>query len=90
MLGSKVLSPQYMIWLLPLAPLCAPGLAGAGLCLVFLAACAATTQIFPVHYGDLLDGRFPGPELLLGRNALLVALWVLLLLPHGKTAGGAS
>jgi hypothetical protein len=84
MLGSKVLSPQYEIWLLPLAPLCAAGLPGAGLCLLFLASCLATTQVFPVHYADLLNGRFPGPEILLGRNALLAALWALLLLPPRK------
>jgi hypothetical protein len=84
MLGSKVLSPQYEIWLLPLAPLCAGGLPGAGLCLLFLASCLLTTQVFPVHYADLLNGRSPGPELLLGRNALLAALWALLLLPPRK------
>ena len=83
MLGSKVLSPQYEIWLLPLAPLCAGGPAGAGLCLLFLASCLATTQVFPIHYADLLNLRPPGPQLLLGRNALLAALWaLLLLLPH--------
>ena len=84
MLGSKVLSPQYEIWLLPLAPLCVGGLPGAGLCLLFLASCLLTTQVFPFHYADLLSGRSPGPELLLGRNALLAALWVLLLLPPRK------
>ena len=85
MLGSKVLSPQYEIWLLPLAPLCAGGWPGAGLSLLFLASCGLTTGVFPVHYADLLNGRPPGPELLLGRNALLAALWALLLLPPRKT-----
>ena len=80
MLGSKVLSPQYEIWLLPLAPLCAGGLTGAGLCLLFLASCLTTTQVFPIHYADLLNLRPPGPQLLLLRNTLLVALWALLLL----------
>ncbi len=85
MLGSKVLSPQYMIWLLPLVPLGAEGLAGAGVSLVFLAACWTTTQVFPIHYGDLLNGRYPGPDLLLARNLLLVILWALLLfLPTRK------
>ncbi len=85
MLGSKVLSPQYMIWLLPLVPLSFGGLAGAGVSLVLLAACLATTQVFPTHYADLLNARYPGPELLLGRNLLLVLLWGLLLLLPGKT-----
>jgi hypothetical protein len=80
MLGSKVLSPQYMIWLLPLVPLGAEGLLGVGLSLIFLAACWTTTQVFPIHYGDLLTARYPGPDLLLARNLLLVLLWALLLL----------
>ena len=84
MLGSKVLSPQYVLWLLPLVPLCAGGLTGAGLSFLFLAACWATTQVFPTHYADLLNLRFPGPALLLLRNTLLAALWgLLLLVPSG-------
>ncbi len=68
-----------MIWLLPLVPLSCGGLAGAVVSAVFLAACWTTTQVFPTHYADLLNFRYPGPELLLGRNVLLVLLWVLLL-----------
>ena len=91
MLGSKVLSPQYAIWLLPLVPLCAGGLAGVAVCLLFLAACWTTTQIFPTHYADLLNLRAPGPQLLLLRNALFIALWgVLLFRPRGKGSGEAS
>jgi hypothetical protein len=81
MLGSKVLSPQYMVWLLPLVPLGAGGVAGAIVCSVFLAACFATTLVFPAHYGDLLAFRYPGPELLLVRNLLLVVLWAMMLAP---------
>jgi len=79
MLGSKVLSPQYMIWLLPLLPLSAGGVAGAAVCAVFLVVCLLTTQVFPIHYGDLLAFHYPGPELLLARNLLLVVLWVTML-----------
>jgi hypothetical protein len=79
MLGSKVLSPQYMIWLLPLVPLSAGGAAGAIVCAVFLVACLLTTQVFPTHYDDLLAFRYPWPELLLVRNLLLAALWVAML-----------
>jgi hypothetical protein len=85
MLGSKVLSPQYMVWLLPLVPLGAGGLAGAGVSLIFLTACWTTTQVFPIHYGDLLNGRYPGPDLLLVRNLLLVILWALLLFLPTRT-----
>jgi len=86
MLGSKVLSPQYMVWLLPLVPLGAEGLAGVGVSAVFLVACWTTTQVFPIHYGDLLNGRHPGPDLLLVRNLLLVLLWALLLFLPAKTS----
>jgi Glycosyltransferase family 87 len=84
MLGSKVLSPQYVIWLLPLVPLSAGGVAQVGVSATFLAACFMTTQVFPVHYDDLLNIRPPGPNLLLVRNLLLILLWSLLLfLPGG-------
>ena len=85
MLGSKVLSPQYLIWLLPLVPLAAGGAYGLGVSTLFLAACFITTQVFPTHYGDLLELRYPGPELLLARNLLLASLWVLLLFLPGKS-----
>jgi hypothetical protein len=68
-----------VIWLLPLVPLSAGGVAGAFVCAFFLAACFTTTLIFPIHYGDLLSFRYPGPELLLARNLLLFALWVAML-----------
>jgi glycosyl transferase family 87 len=86
MLGSKVLSPQYVIWLLPIVPLGARGLAQLGVSAVFLAACWTTTQVYPIHYADLLDVGFPGPDLLLARNLLLVLLWVLLLPSPEKDA----
>ena len=85
MLGSKVLSPQYLIWLLPLIPLGTGGVAGLGVSTLFLAACFATTQVFPTYYGDLIDLRSPGPDLLIARNLLLVVLWVLLLILPGKS-----
>ena len=84
MLGSKVLSPQYMIWLLPLIPLSAGGAIGTTVCTLFLATCFTTTLVFPIHYGDLLSLRYPGPELLLARNLLLVVLWVAMLTGDGS------
>jgi hypothetical protein len=79
MLGSRVLSPQYMLWLLPLVPLSAAGVMGIVVCATFLVACFATTLVFPLHYDDLLSFSYPGPELLLARNLLLVLLWAMLL-----------
>jgi hypothetical protein len=87
MLGSRVLSPQYLIWLLPLVPLSAGGLVGTIICVLFLAACFTTTLVFPIHYADLLSFRYPGPELLVARNLLLVTLWITML---GLAAVGAE
>jgi hypothetical protein len=79
LLGSKVLSPQYVIWLLPLVPLSAGGVWGLGVSAVFLAVCWMTTQIFPYHYLEVVQGRSPGIDILLGRNLLLLVLWGLML-----------
>ena len=77
-LGSRVLSPQYMLWLLPLVPLVGKRFVKFGISAVFLAACG-TTRLMLTHYQDLVFLRFPGPDLLLARNLLLVLLWALLL-----------
>jgi hypothetical protein len=57
MAASKVFSPQYLIWLVPLAPLAPfPG-RGRRLYLGwFLATCVATTAIYPVLYKSHLVG----------------------------------
>ncbi len=86
LLGSKVLSPQYVIWLLPLVPLSAGGAWGLGVSAVFLAVCWMTTQIYPYHYAEVMHGRSPGIDILFGRNLLLVVLWGLMLsLPSGES-----
>ena len=85
MLGSRVLSPQFMVWLLPLVPLAGKGFVKIIISAVFLATCAST-RLLLLNYSDLLELRFPGPDLLLARNLLLVLLWVLLLLLSGKTS----
>ena len=89
MLGSKVLSPQYVIWLLPLVPLAAGGLWGLGVSGLFLATCWTTTRIFPLYYTQLVDFQQPAVNLLVGRNLLLVVLWGLMLtLPPESASGG--
>lgn len=94
MVASKVISPQYLIWLLPLVPLAGGGLYAVSLCAVFLSACWLTTLVFPTYYTDLLNGVSPGPELLLARNFLLVVLLALTLapsfLPGRKKTGEAT
>jgi hypothetical protein len=43
-----------------------------GVSAAFLTVCWMTTWVYPVHYYDLLDGRFAGPDLLLARKLLLL------------------
>jgi hypothetical protein len=83
---SKLLSPQYLIWLLPLVPLLDIGPARTrAFELGFLFACAVTTAIFPYLLGRTLARQDPasdgyldptplGVGLLLVRNVLLVWL----------------
>jgi hypothetical protein len=63
-----------MIWLLPLVLLGAGGGVAqvVGVSAAFLTVCWMTTWVYPVHYYDLLDGRFAGPDLLLARKLLLL------------------
>ena len=85
MVGSKVLSPQYMLWLLPLLPLAAGGLWGVGISGMFLVACWTTTQIFPEYYGNLMRLEPEAINLLLLRDLLLVMLWVTMLVLPSET-----
>lgn len=74
-----------MLWLLPLVPLVGNRFVKIGISALFLAACGATRLVL-IHYADLLALRFPGPDLLLARNLLLVVLWISLLLVRDKTS----
>jgi hypothetical protein len=71
---DKVLSPQYLIWLVPFVALASgrAGIAAAG----FLVLALGLTQTwFPDHYWDLaLDHRSPWSWYLLARDLCLVAL----------------
>jgi hypothetical protein len=68
---NKVLSPQYMVWLLPFVPLLAPRPA-----LVFVIASVLTTLVYPLAF-DGLRGAEPVVVLtLLARNGLLVVMFV--------------
>ena len=73
---GKVLSPQFIIWLVPVVPLVAGrvGLAAAG----FLGAALISTHLwFPTRYWDMVDLQ-PVGWVVLVRNVLLVALAVVL------------
>ena len=84
---GKVLSPQYLVWLLPLVPLLRGrrgGIAGALLVLSML-----LTQLwFPYRYLDLVyqfDAR--ASWLVLARDLTLVALLATLAWPQRRLAG---
>jgi hypothetical protein len=68
---DKVFSPQYVDWLVPLAPLGGPLAAALG-----LVAMGATQALFD-HYSALYDAGW-GVWLLLARNLVVVALFALL------------
>jgi uncharacterized membrane protein len=72
---AKFISPQYLVWLVPLVPLVvAPlGLVAAGL----LAAAMVAGQLWFFHYGELFAGG-PVVWLVLARDLLLVALFAVL------------
>ncbi len=71
---SRVISPQYMVWLVGLAAVCLSSRASrmvlpGGL---VLAACLATVLEFPVYFVDVVTSDRLGVTLLLVRNGLLV------------------
>jgi uncharacterized membrane protein len=86
---GKVLSPQFLIWLIPLVPLVRRKLAWAVLALALV----WTQAWFPQHYWDYAL-RFAGTQswLVLMRDLLLVALLVLLVTPlrEARPAADAS
>jgi hypothetical protein len=84
---GKVLSPQFLVWLLPVVPLVAPP-AGAVASVLLVAACLATRGWFPGRYWDLVyDFDALASWLVVGRDFLLGALLALLLVPLREKAG---
>jgi uncharacterized membrane protein len=87
LLGSKVLSPQYIIWLLPLVPLSVRGVWGVLVSGLFLAICWMTTWFYLYHHDEIRRNlESSATTVLLWRNVLLVMLWVCILsLPPRST-----
>ena len=76
MIAAKVLSPQFVLWVVPLLALVAVGPVGA--MLAFLTA-ALTTEIYPYLYPALMDqasGNGRAILALAARNALLIGWYV--------------
>ncbi|MDI3403069.1 glycosyltransferase family 87 protein [Streptomyces cavernicola] len=75
---SRVISPQYLLWLVGLAAVCLSY--GAGRmrrpALLTLAATGVTFLEFPVWFSHVVEGDALGVSLLLVRNGLLVAATV--------------
>lgn len=78
---GKVLSPQYLVWLVPLVPLVRSRLAQ-----VLLVAGLVLTQIeFPARYWELANGLRPSiAAVVLARDLVLVALFASLLHEPGR------
>ena len=73
---GKVLSPQFLIWLIPLVPL-AVAVSGLGVPVLFVTALVLTQIWFPTRYWDVVDLGAVG-WLVLVRDLVLVALLVAL------------
>lgn len=86
MIGSKVLSPQFMIWLLPFPCVLVRGNARA-VRVTFLAACLLTTLVYPHLYQSLVSLDLSAVLVLNTRNLVLCILFALLV---WDGTGGAS
>lgn len=78
---GTVLSPQYVVWLIPLVPLVG-GRRGTAAILFFVAAAVLTNVWIPDKYFEYQSGLAAGPaSVLLARNLALLAIALVLLLP---------
>jgi hypothetical protein len=81
--ASKILSPQFMLWILPLLALLDSRL-GELARKIFLPTCVLTSLVFPWTFLNLVHREALPIVILNLRNALLVALFFLLLLYRGS------
>jgi hypothetical protein len=83
---GKVLSPQYLLWIAPLAP--ALWVAGARASAALIAAALVLTQLeFPARYAALVRGDAAALTLLSARDAALLAALALLPVAARRTPG---
>jgi hypothetical protein len=86
---SRVISPQYMVWLLGLAAVCLTSrrTGQRPVAVLVLAASALSTVVYPLFYGEVMAGSWTGCLLLLGRNGLLAAAALLSFVRLWRAAG---
>ncbi|MGW7818970.1 glycosyltransferase 87 family protein [Streptomyces puniciscabiei] len=79
---SRVISPQYMIWLLGLAAVCLTSrhTSQRPVAALVVAAAALSALVFPMNYGEVVDGTWTGCLLMLARNGILAGASALSLL----------
>lgn len=82
---GKVLSPQYLIWLVPLVPL-VRGRLGIAASATLATALVLTHAWFPSRYWDVVDLEAIG-GVVLARDLVLAALFVLVLAATRKESG---
>ncbi|MGW0763897.1 glycosyltransferase 87 family protein [Streptomyces sp. NPDC002676] len=95
---SRVISPQYLVWLLGLAAVCLTSrhTSQRPVAVLVLAATALSTVAYPLLYHEVIAGTWTGCLLMLARNGLLtgaavlsfVRLWRAARPPAVKTARG--
>lgn len=81
---DKVLSPQYLLWLIPLVPL-VRGRRGVGATGLLTVACVLTQVWFPQRYFAYADS-FELAWVVLLRDVVLVALFAALVMPRRERA----
>ncbi|HEX6725456.1 MAG TPA: glycosyltransferase 87 family protein [Gaiella sp.] len=87
---SKVLSPQFLVWLVLLVPLVV-GARGRAPLWLLTAACAVTAVWFPARYWELVKEFDPlASWLVLARGVLLLALLAVLMWPATERAPARS
>ncbi|MGX1546627.1 glycosyltransferase 87 family protein [Streptomyces adustus] len=76
---SRVISPQYMVWLVGLAAVCLTSrhTTQRPVAWLIVAATAVSTVVFPLYYRDVVASTWTGCALMLTRNGLLATAAVL-------------
>ncbi|MFD5556524.1 glycosyltransferase 87 family protein [Streptomyces sp. NPDC127068] len=89
---SRVISPQYLVWLLGLAAVCLTSrrTGQRPVAALVLAATALSTVIYPVLYAEVTHSTWTGCTLLLLRNGLLVAATALSFARLWRGTGAAA